>query len=69
MKVLKATEEQYQELNGYSVGNNTIEFTRDINGNWIIGLSVLSDKNFSSKQEELNELELIEFEPIPDIED
>ena len=68
MKVLKATEEQYQELNGYSVGNNTIEFTKDINGNWIIGLSVLSDKNFSSKQE-LNELVAIEFEPIPDIED
>lgn len=61
MKVLKATETQYNALDGYRNGNFVLKFTKDANDNWIVGKGVLFDPNFSAIHEQLNELEEIEF--------
>ena len=64
MKVLKATEQEYNELNGYRNGNSVLEFVKDADGNWIVGKSVLSDIAFLPIRPQLEELEEIEFNPI-----
>ncbi len=65
MKVLKATKTQYNSLNGYENGLSKLEFAKDINDNWIVGLEVLEDENFAEIRTQLNELTQIEFiEPI-----
>lgn len=62
-QVLKATEAQYNAINGYTQGNNKIEFIQDANDNWIIGKSVLTDIAFSEILPQLQELEEIPFNP------
>jgi len=65
MKVLKATKTQYNSLNGYENGLSRLEFAKDINDNWIVGLEVLEDENFIEIKEQLLKLTVIEFiEPI-----
>jgi len=65
MKVLKATKTQYNSLNGFQNGISKLEFAKDINDNWIVGLEVLEDKNFAEIKEQLSKLTQIEFiEPI-----
>jgi hypothetical protein len=65
MKVLKATKTQYNSLNGYEKGLSKLEFAKDVNDNWIVGLEVLEDENFAEIKEQLSKLTQIEFiEPI-----
>jgi hypothetical protein len=64
MKVLKANETQYKELNGYEKIPHRLEFTKDANNNWIVGLAVLYNLNFKEIHDQLNELEQIEYVPV-----
>lgn len=65
MKVLKATKTQYNSLNGYENGLSKLEFAKDVNDNWIVGLEVLEDEDFSEIKEQLSKLTQIEYiEPI-----
>jgi hypothetical protein len=65
MKVLKATQEQKEIIEGvYSYGCE-IKFILDLNNNWIVGTTVLTDNNFESIRNKLLELEQIDFQPCP----
>ena len=67
MIVLKANQQQYESLNGFTNGNNKLKFTKDGNGNWIVGLSVLSSKAFVEIKDDLDSLERIDYAaPIQD---
>ena len=59
--VLKATQTQFESLNGYKNGNNVLIFAKDGNDNWIVGLEVLQDMAFDAIHDQLNELERIEY--------
>ncbi len=61
MKVLKATIEQYNSLNGFKKETSKLEFVKDINNNWIVGTEVLTDSNFEEIKSKLLELELIDY--------
>jgi len=61
MKVLKATQEQHSELDGYRNGNSVLQFVKDGNDNWIVGKSVLTDSNFSAIHDKLSELQVIDY--------
>jgi hypothetical protein len=63
MKVLKATQAQYDALNGYTNGHDQLIFTKDGNDNWIVGTNVLQDPAFSAIHAQLNELEIIDYVP------
>lgn len=67
MKVLKATQEQFESLDGWSNGNNILKFTKDADGNWIVGKQILSNGNFSDIHDQLSQLEEIDYKK-PDIE-
>ena len=69
MIVLKATPTQYKSLNGYKNGDNLLKFVKDGNNNWVVGTAVLKDSAFEPIHDQLNELERIEFVPIPDSEE
>ena len=69
MIVLKATQAKYEALDGYRNGDNLLKFTKDENDNWIVGLEVLKDSAFEAIHDQLNELERIEYVPIPEPED
>ena len=69
MIVLKATQTQYNALDGYKNGDNLLKFAKDGNNNWIIGLQVLDDSAFEAIHEQLNELERIDYVPVPDPEE
>ena len=65
MRVLKATIEQYNELNHYTNGVNILEFTQDVKGNWIVGTQVLQDDAFEEIRTKLAQLEEIDYiEPV-----
>ena len=64
IQVLKATESQYNSLNGRINGNNKLEFVKDANSNWIIGKKVLSDQTWQDIWPELHQLEEIPFNPV-----
>ena len=65
MKVLKATQAQYDQLNGYEIGVSKLEFVKDGENNWIVGLEVIDNGNFLDIRNELLELEQIEYiEPL-----
>lgn len=63
MKVLKANETQYKELNGYENIPHRLEFTKDVDDNWIVGENVLICDGFSEIIDKLKELEVIEYNP------
>lgn len=65
MIVLKATLAQYKALNGFENGLSRLEFAKDGNDNWIVGIEVLIDPDFEPIRTKLNELKKIEYiEPI-----
>jgi len=63
MEVLHATDEQYNELNGYQYSFSLLEFTKDAMDRWIVGLEVLDDPNFADIHDQLNSLERVEYLP------
>ena len=63
MKVLKATQEQKENIEGVYSNECEIKFIIDLNNNWIVGTSVLTDTNFESIRKQLLELEEIDFNP------
>ena len=65
MIVLHPNTEQYNALNDYRNGNSVLRFVKDGSDRWIVGLQVLDDPNFSEIHDALNELERIEYTPIP----
>lgn len=66
MIVLHPNTEQYNSLDGYRNGNSILKFVKDGSDRWIVGLNVLTDSKFSAIYDQLNELEQIEYTPIPD---
>ena len=66
MIVLHPNTEQYNALNGYKYKSSELIFVLDGSGRYIVGLQVLDDVNFSAIHDQLNELERIEYTPIPD---
>ena len=63
MDVLKANTQQYEALNGFSNGNNYIDFIEDANDNWIIGKEILTDDEFLEIRNQLKQLEVIPYNP------
>jgi hypothetical protein len=63
MDVLKANQEQFSNLEGFSNGNSYIKFTQDANDNYIIGKEVLTDNLFLEIRNELEQLEVIPYNP------
>jgi hypothetical protein len=63
MKVLKANEAQYKELNGFENLPHRLEFTKDADDNWIVGENVLKCEAFLPIIDKLKELEIIDFNP------
>ena len=70
MKVLKATEQQYNEINEVSKNYAYVKFIKDNFDNWVTSCNCKADKTyFIEVQVRLQLLEEIEYEPIPPIED
>ena len=65
MIVLKATQAQFDALDGYRNGDNLLKFAKDGNGDWIVGTAVLNDSAFVAIHDQLNQLERIEYVPVP----
>ncbi len=65
MIVLLATQEQYNNLNGYTNGPNKLLFTKDGLDRWIVGTEVLRDSAFFEIHTQLEELERVEYAPFP----
>ena len=63
MEVLKANTQQYEALNGFSNGNNYIDFIEDADGNYTIGKEVLTDDIFLEIRDQLEQLEVIPYNP------
>ena len=66
MIVLHPNTEQYNDLNGYKYKSSELLFVKDGSDRWIVGTNVLTDPNFSAIHDQLDELERIEYTPIPD---
>ena len=63
MEVLKASLEQFSNLEGFSNGNSYIKFTQDADDNYIIGKEVLTDDKFLEIRNQLEQLEVIPYNP------
>lgn len=61
MIVLKATQSQFDKLNGTTHGVSILQFTKDGLGNWIVGQEVLLDDNFLEIRGDLQLLEKINY--------
>ncbi len=59
MKVLVADKEQYENLNGFTNGNSQLNFVKDADGNYIVGIEVLIDPCFDDIKEQLGLLNKI----------
>jgi len=66
MIVLHPNIEQYNALNGYKYKSSELLFVKDGSGRYIVGTQVLTDPNFSEIHDQLEQLERIEYTPIPD---
>jgi hypothetical protein len=66
MIVLHPNIEQYNALNGYTNGVCRLEFVKDGEGKWFIGLDALTYEPFQPIHNQLNELERIEYTPCID---
>lgn len=64
MKVLKATESQYNSLNGRVNGNSLLNFVKDADNNFIVGKEVLMDASWKAIRSDLEQLQEINFNPI-----
>jgi hypothetical protein len=69
MIVLHPNTEQYNALDGYRNGNALLKFVKDGSDRWIVGTNVLNDPNFSEINDQLEQLERIEYTPFPPIDD
>jgi hypothetical protein len=67
MIVLYPNETQYNALNGYKNKASELLFVKDGSDRWIVGIEVLNDPNFAEIHEQLDELERIEYTPIPEV--
>jgi hypothetical protein len=65
MIVLLATQEQYNNLNGYVNGPHKLLFAKDGLDRWIVGTEVLRDLAFFEIHTQLEELERVEYAPFP----
>jgi hypothetical protein len=66
MRVLKATKEQYEEINGVSNNFAYVEFIKDINDIWVTSINCKKDNTYSFEvRDVLIQLEEIEYEPAP----
>jgi hypothetical protein len=65
MIVLHPNTEQYNALNGYKNKSSELLFVKDGSGRYIVGLQVLDDPHFAEIHEQLEQLERIEYTPIP----
>jgi hypothetical protein len=63
MKVLKVNTAQYEALNGFTNENSHIFFIQDADDNWIIGKEVLTDVKFLEIRNQLEQLEVIPYNP------
>jgi len=63
MQVLKANTQQYEVLQGFANGNHIINFSLDADDNYIIGKEVLTDDKFLEIRNQLEELEVINYNP------
>lgn len=63
MLVLKANNEQYNSLNNYENNGNILEFSKDKNNNWVVGINVLTAECFYEIWHELSQLETIDYIP------
>ena len=63
MDVLKANTQQYEALQGFANGNSYIKFTQDADDNYIIGKESLTDDKFLEIRNQLEELEVIPYNP------
>jgi len=61
--VLKATNKQFNILNGYTNGASKLAFQLDGNNNYIIGKQVLFDDAFIEVRGKLQDLEEVEYVP------
>jgi len=66
MIVLHPNTGQYNALDGYRNGNSILKFVKDGSDRWIVGLNVLNDPKFEAIHDQLDQLERIEYTPIPD---
>lgn len=64
MMVLKANQEQFNELNGYTKNQSVLIFMKDKNSNFIVGEQVLNDINFREIKDKLLQLQVIDYSPI-----
>jgi hypothetical protein len=69
MIVLHPNTEQYNALNGYQNKSSELLFVKDGSDRWIVGLQVLNDPHFSEIHEQLDQLERIEYTPVPEPDD
>lgn len=63
MIVIKATPEQKKQLEGEYLNGYRLTFIEDADGNWIVGVGVLTNPNFAPIHEELKELQVIPHNP------
>jgi hypothetical protein len=63
MKVLKANTQQYEVLQGFANVNHIIDFSLDADDNYIIGKEVLTDNKFLEIRNQLEQLEVINYNP------
>jgi hypothetical protein len=61
MNVLKATDEQKQQLEGFYINGAYLQFVKDSLNNNIVTDAVLYDDNFLSIRDILNSLPIIEY--------
>ena len=66
MIVLHPNTEQYNALNDYRNDNSVLRFVKDGSDRWIVGLNVLTDPKFSAIHDQLEQLQRIQYTPIPD---
>ena len=64
--VLHPNAEQYTALNGYKNQTSELLFVKDGSDRWIVGLEVLDDPNFADIHDQLEQLERIEYTPLPE---
>ena len=63
MEVLKANNAQYEALNNFTNENSHISFIQDADDNYIIGKEVLTDDKFLEIRNQLEELEVLNYNP------
>ena len=64
IRLLVATEDQYNALNGYAYNSSKINFIHKEGIGHYVGESVLTDENFLSIRPQLQELSLLELKEI-----